>query len=331
MSRIRTVKPELFVHDVLFDAEQRYGLPLSCAFIGLFTLCDREGRFRWKPRRLKPLILTHDTVDFSKLLNALAHTGFVKKYLYQGEIYGCIPSWSKHQRINSHEARSFMPCFEDPDCLPLAEKAIEQAMHEPSPAFEAQASLASQGQAVLPQAEAAIQTLAPSEGFCPSPLESLRQALSESPSSSLASGASPKVPTQHHLGSLEALQGVPWILERSEPLYEIVQASYKEEQQWLESSESGMLAPSSFDFLAEDPLFMPKNIEENERYDERATHAAPSKPCLASVKHARACIAGKEGEQEEKGSLRGRGSKGGKPPHPPSARKSLPFLSTGKP
>lgn len=53
MSRIRTVKPELFKHEELFDAEQNSKLPLRLAFIGLFTVADREGRFKWRPRTLK--------------------------------------------------------------------------------------------------------------------------------------------------------------------------------------------------------------------------------------------------------------------------------------
>jgi hypothetical protein len=46
MGRIRTVKPELFQHGDLFDAEVESGFPLRLAFIGLFTCCDREGRFK---------------------------------------------------------------------------------------------------------------------------------------------------------------------------------------------------------------------------------------------------------------------------------------------
>jgi hypothetical protein len=79
MPRIRTVKPDLFRHDELFEAEAEYHLPLRLAFIGLFTCCDREGRFRWKPRQLKLDILPFDEVDFSLLLEALENKGFIKK------------------------------------------------------------------------------------------------------------------------------------------------------------------------------------------------------------------------------------------------------------
>jgi hypothetical protein len=58
--RIRTVKPELFNHEGLFDAEMEERLPLRVAFIALFTCCDREGRFRWQPRRLKLHMLSFE-------------------------------------------------------------------------------------------------------------------------------------------------------------------------------------------------------------------------------------------------------------------------------
>jgi hypothetical protein len=109
MSRIRTVKPELFKHDELFDAEINHQLPLRIAFIGLFTCCDREGRFKWHPRRLKTDILPYDAVDAEQVFNTLAQYGFIKKYEYQGQAYGYIPSWHQHQHINNRESASLLP------------------------------------------------------------------------------------------------------------------------------------------------------------------------------------------------------------------------------
>ncbi len=43
MPRIRSVKPELFTHERLFEAESDYKLPLRLAFIALFTQCDQWG------------------------------------------------------------------------------------------------------------------------------------------------------------------------------------------------------------------------------------------------------------------------------------------------
>ena len=111
MARIRTVKPELFLHESLFDAEVETGLPLRLAFIGLFCQCDREGRFRWEPRRLKAQILPYEETDFSRVLDALKTRGFVRKYKHDGREYGDIPSWNKHQSVNNRERKSEMPKF----------------------------------------------------------------------------------------------------------------------------------------------------------------------------------------------------------------------------
>ncbi|GAA4169527.1 hypothetical protein [Shinella granuli] len=80
MARIRTIKPEFFKHEGIFDAEQETGLPLRLAFAGLWTQCDREGRFAWRPRQLKVDILPYDELDFLRVLDALATRGFIVKY-----------------------------------------------------------------------------------------------------------------------------------------------------------------------------------------------------------------------------------------------------------
>lgn len=110
MGRIRTVKPELFTHEDLFEAEKESGLPLRTAFIGLFTCADREGRFKWRPRTLKLAVLPHDEVDFSRVLDALITRGFIVKYASEtGEEIGLILTFTKHQVINNRECASDLP------------------------------------------------------------------------------------------------------------------------------------------------------------------------------------------------------------------------------
>jgi hypothetical protein len=109
MNRIRTVKPELFRHLPLFEAEEKYQLPLRIAFIGLFTCCDRDGRFVWQPRRLKVDILPYDDADIDDVLNALMESGFIKAYEVDGIVYGCIPTWGSHQCPNNKEHDSKLP------------------------------------------------------------------------------------------------------------------------------------------------------------------------------------------------------------------------------
>ena len=107
--RIRTIKPEFFTHDRLFDAEKETKLPLRLAYIGLWCAADREGRFRCEPRRLKALIFPYDKIDFSRVLDALVARRFIVKYGKEDSFFGAIPSWNNHQVINNRERDSQLP------------------------------------------------------------------------------------------------------------------------------------------------------------------------------------------------------------------------------
>lgn len=110
MPKIRTVKPELFRHEELFELEEKTGLPIRLGFIALFTVVDREGRFRWKPRQLKLDCLPYDLIDFEAVLSALSSRGLVVKYSDEkGQVYGHIPTWHGHQNINKKEPDSRIP------------------------------------------------------------------------------------------------------------------------------------------------------------------------------------------------------------------------------
>src|SRR5262249_24813710 len=109
MPRIRTVKPELYRHEDLFEAEQVTGLPVRIAFTGLFTCCDREGRFRWRPRQLKLDVLPYDALDFAEVLETWKANGFIKGYTVGERVYGCIPTFVLHQRPSRDEPASEIP------------------------------------------------------------------------------------------------------------------------------------------------------------------------------------------------------------------------------
>lgn len=107
--RIRTIKPEFFRHEGLYELERETGLPIRVAFAGLFCCADRDGRFDWRPRQLKLDVLPWDECDFSRVLDALTTRGFIRRYASEGREYGCIPSWSRHQVINNREKASEIP------------------------------------------------------------------------------------------------------------------------------------------------------------------------------------------------------------------------------
>ena len=123
MARIRTVKPELFTHEDLFNLERDTGLPIRIAFAGLFTACDREGRFKWRPNVLKLAVLPFDSCDFSRVLDALRTRDMVRQYRVNGELYGYIPTFLKHQIINNRESASSLPEPNENNELPRVDDA----------------------------------------------------------------------------------------------------------------------------------------------------------------------------------------------------------------
>lgn len=107
--RIRTIKPEFYLHAELFTAEKELGYPLRVAYSGLWCAADREGRFKWRPMALGVTILPYDGIEFSRVLDALMTRGFIVKYRVGVEWYGAIPSFPKHQVINNRERKSEIP------------------------------------------------------------------------------------------------------------------------------------------------------------------------------------------------------------------------------
>lgn len=109
MARIRNIKPAFFKDAELFDAEAETGLPLRVAYAGLWTVADRAGRFKWKPREIKTDVLPYDTCDMTLVLDALVKCSKIFKYKADGFDYGFIPNFEKHQFINRNEAQSGLP------------------------------------------------------------------------------------------------------------------------------------------------------------------------------------------------------------------------------
>lgn len=109
MARIRTIKPDFFRHEDLYELEVKTSLPIRVAFAGLFTVADREGRFKWKPSLIKLDVLPFDEINMTDVLNALWIDGFIGKYEVDGKEFGFIPSFTSHQIINNRESVSSLP------------------------------------------------------------------------------------------------------------------------------------------------------------------------------------------------------------------------------
>jgi hypothetical protein len=108
--RIRTIKPEIFRHEILWELEKETGLPCTLIFMGLFCCADREGRFKWRPRELKLDIRPYDDgLDFGIAMDILFEAGLITKYEVDGEPYGLVTKFSSHQVVNHREAESRLP------------------------------------------------------------------------------------------------------------------------------------------------------------------------------------------------------------------------------
>lgn len=105
MARIRSIKPEFFVHEDITRLSPLHRL----LFIGLWTQSDREGRLEDRPRRLKVQVLPFDDCDLSQMLQDLDDAGFVQRYVHDGEAYLAIPSFPTHQRPRNDEPESLIP------------------------------------------------------------------------------------------------------------------------------------------------------------------------------------------------------------------------------
>lgn len=116
MARIRTVKPEVYRHEGLYEIEKRTGLPIRLFWIGLFAVCDRAGRFKWRPGSIKLDVLPFDDVDVALILDELWMADFLVRYKVGDEEFGCIPTFLEHQVINAREAQSKIPSYSDPNC-----------------------------------------------------------------------------------------------------------------------------------------------------------------------------------------------------------------------
>lgn len=111
------MKPELFRHEKLQDVEaESPGHYVMLVFIGLFTQCDKNGVFLWKPRQLKLDILPFLDFNMDDSLALLCEAGFVSRMIHGENEYGVVLKFKEHQRITGKEAQE-KPRFPSPEEL----------------------------------------------------------------------------------------------------------------------------------------------------------------------------------------------------------------------
>lgn len=99
MARARNIKPAFFTNDELSELP-----PLArLLFIGLWTIADYKGCFEYKPKRLKVQLLPYDDCEIEQLVSALDKSRFISIYSVQGQTYGKVLNFNKHQNPHKNE------------------------------------------------------------------------------------------------------------------------------------------------------------------------------------------------------------------------------------
>ena len=106
MARIRNIKPDYFRHEHLQDLEAAHpGAYIMLVYQALWTQCDANGIFPWKPRTLKLDILPFLQFDLETTMHILLQHGYIQQFQTgDGNKYGIVPTFKTHQRITGKEA-----------------------------------------------------------------------------------------------------------------------------------------------------------------------------------------------------------------------------------
>lgn len=105
MARIRSVHPGLFTD----EAYMSLSMAGKAALPGIWTECDDQGVFEWKPLVLKARIFPVDPVDMGQLLAELTSAGIVHPYEIDGRSYGVVRNFRKWQRPEKPKNRYPLP------------------------------------------------------------------------------------------------------------------------------------------------------------------------------------------------------------------------------
>jgi len=105
MARIRSVHPGLASDEAFMSMS----MPCKAAWPLLWTECDDNGVFEWKPIVLKARIFPADNVDFSTILAELEALECVKRVMVEGKPYGVVRNFGKYQRPKNPSYRYALP------------------------------------------------------------------------------------------------------------------------------------------------------------------------------------------------------------------------------
>ena len=107
MARIRTIKPEILTDEktaALSDTEWRL-------FVSCIAMADDYGNFRASPAFIHSQAFWSSSTtreDSRKALENVASVSLIKLYVVEGQQYGHITGWEKHQRVD-HPGKPLCP------------------------------------------------------------------------------------------------------------------------------------------------------------------------------------------------------------------------------
>lgn len=105
MARIRSIHPGLFTD----EAYASCSLGAQALFPGIWTECDDQGVFEWKPITLKMRLMPVHNVDVSELLDELSAKGMIARFEHGGKAYGAVRNFCRFQRPKKPKASFPLP------------------------------------------------------------------------------------------------------------------------------------------------------------------------------------------------------------------------------
>lgn len=103
--RSRNIKPGFFKSEYVADLDHKTRL----LFIALWCYADRDGRFEYRPRKIKAEIFPYEDGDITVNLQLLADHGFIKVYQVGDDTFCQVNNFSKHQSPHHSEKKSIIP------------------------------------------------------------------------------------------------------------------------------------------------------------------------------------------------------------------------------
>lgn len=108
MSRIRTIKPELWTSEQVLSCS----LLARLLFIGMWNFCDDHGVHPASYIRIKAEVFPTDSCtinDVKNWINELIQNNLLREYVVGEEKFWLVTGWKKHQRIDRPTYRHPMP------------------------------------------------------------------------------------------------------------------------------------------------------------------------------------------------------------------------------